>query len=305
MPQSLHRTWAALAVATVAVFVLAMLTGRAFVRDVYPECARSIELGNLGFHKGAVPEAPVALDGDSPFHLRFDQKTDPRVVYGMVPQYSNVRIEWTDVDGASTPCTCGSIPVYLLGEAPSDLQLSRVEGTDQYLLKGRWVTSGYGPSDDVRVAFVMTAKRAHHLQSDRIFTRQHLPALIALLAMGALVVALLRSRRAMSYALRRYTWTEARLTPEGLLEGESGATLGTLEQSHTSRVSPGPVLVAPGALASSGLYRDVPIVPRRSIIEGTHARWSGATMQRLRDARALAVLSTLCTALAFGARLIA
>ena len=71
----------------------------------------------------------------------------------------------------------------------------------------------------------------------------------------------------MTYALRVHAWGEARLT--------------------------------------AGLYRDMPIVQRRHIVEGTHARWVIGTMRRLCDARALAVVSALCAAFAFGAKLIA
>lgn len=55
----------------------------------------------------------------------------------------------------------------------------------------------------------------------------------------------------------------------------------------------------------SQLYRDMPIIARRNVAEGTHALWAGGTMVRLRDARVLALLSSACTLLAFGARLVA
>jgi hypothetical protein len=306
VPESLRRTWAALAVAALAVLVIALLAGRDFVHDVVPECAGSVVIEP--FSTNETPDLlPVALDGESPFQLRFDQKSEAWLRHGAGPEYLNVRIEWSSFDSDDRPCTCGAIPIRLSGEAPSDLHLYRLAGSNQYVVKGRWANTEqyYTASTDYRVAFVNTSTPSRHLATDRIFTRQRLPGLIALLAIGALGVGLLRSRRATAYALRTHAWTEARLTPEGLLEADSGGTLGTLEQSHATRVAPGPVLVAPAALSSSGLYRDMPIVPRRSIVEGTHARWSAATMQRLRDARALAVISTTCTLVAFGARLIA
>lgn len=237
MPQSLHRTWTALAVAALAVLLVAFLVGRDFVRDVYPECAVSLQTG--------------PFDGEESASL---------------------------------------VPVAL-------------GATDQYVVKGRHTVSDL--RTDFRDAFVIKHGPARHLQADRIFTAHHLPALVVWLALGALGVALVRSRRAMSYALRLHAWTEARLTTEGLIEGESGEPLGTLEQSRGPRVPAGPVLVAPDALSAAGLYRDMPIVQRRSVAEGTHARWASGTMLRLRDARALAVISTLCTLLAFGARLLA
>ena len=206
--------------------------------------------------------------------------------------------------GGETSCTCGSVPIALSGEAPSDLHLFRERGSARYVIKGR---SGYAYNDDtaVRATFTVEPGAAHHLQTDRIFTARQLPLGVVLVALGALVVALLRSRRAMSYAHTIHAWTEARLTPGGLLENESGGTLGTVEQTRFGFIPPGPVLVAPEALSTSGLYRDVPIVARRHVAEGTHARWAAGTMLRLRDARALAVISTACTLLAFGARLLA
>jgi len=207
-------------------------------------------------------------------------------------------------------CTCGSIPVFLRAEGPSDLRLFREAGTDLHVIKGRWInTKNHSPDGDVRIAFLLKPGPSRQLQTDRIFTRHHLPALVTLLAIGALVVALFRSRRAMSYALRLHAWTPCHLTSEGVIESESGTPLGRLEDTRMRRLSPGPVLLAPDALrheqASGALYRDMPRVRRRSIAEGTHARWASGTMLRLRDARALAVISTACTLLAFGARLIA
>ncbi len=309
MPQSLHRTWLALAVAALAVLLVAFTVGRDFARDVDPECAVSLRAGPFDEEQTSAALVPVALETSEPtpstprwFQLRFDEQTDTRA-YAPVTRYSNVRIVWNDVALNGKPCACGSVPIALSGETPSDLRLYRVEGTEQYVVKGRRTVSDLRP--DLRDAFVMTHGPARHLQSDRILTAHHLPALIAWLALGALGLALVRSRRAMSYALRLHTWSEARLNDEGLLEGESGEALGTLAQGRGGRVPAGPVLVAPGAVSTAGLYRDMPIVDRRSIAEGTHARWARGTMLRLRDARALAVISTVCTLLAFGARLIA
>jgi hypothetical protein len=307
VPQSLHRTWSALGIAALAVLFVAFLVGRDLARDVYPACGVSLETGPFAVEESAAL-VPVSLETTEPvpsssrwFQLRFDEKTDPRA-YGPVTQYSNVRIVSNDAALDGKPCTCGSIPIALSGESPSDLRLYRVEGTEQYVVKGRPITNDL--RNELREAFVIKHGPARHLQPDRIFTAHHLPAFVALLALGALGVALVRSRRAMSYALRLYTWTEARLTSEGLLEGAAGEMLGTLEQVRGPHVQPGPVLVAPEALSAAGLYRDMPIIQRRSIAEGSHARWASGTMLRLRDARALAVVSTVCTALAFGARLI-
>ena len=315
MPQSLHRTWAALALAAIAVLVVAILTGRDFVRDVYPECPGSIV--PLTTYSGSGKLEPVFLDAANPpvltgarsFALGFDQKVDLSVVYGARTTYSNVRIVLNDVERDGRPCGCGSIPVRLLSEGPSDLSLYREKGTDLHVLKGRFVnTEDHDPNGDVRIAFHLSSGPTRHFQKNRIFTQRHVPALVVVLALGALVVALFRSRRAMSYALRLHAWREGRLTPDGVLESVSGTPLGTLEQTRSGGPlarKPGPVLIAPDALPSGSLYRDMCVVERRHVAEGTHALWAGGTMVRLRDARALAVISTACTMLAFGARLIA
>ena len=315
MPQSLHRTWAALAIAALAVLVITLLAGRDFVRDVNAPCHGSLHaspertsLRSLGPLEPVTMETltsptdgPTAPVTSPAFFLVFDKKQASG--YGYPTQYDNVRIVWKE-PGVDGPCTCGAMPIALSGEAPSDIQLFRLRGTNRYVVKGR---TSYSYEDDnaVRAIFTLDAGSAHYVQSDRIFSRRHLPLLVSLFALGALVVALFRSRRAMSYALGLHSWTEARLTPGGLIENEAGGTLGTLEQTRTRQVPAGPVLVAPEALNTSGLYRDVPIVARRNIAEGTHARWASGTMLRLRDARALAVISTACAMLAFGARLIA
>lgn len=317
MPQSLHRTWAALAIAALAVLVVAIFAGRDLVRDVNATCPGSLRTQEIGLSSLAsavklepvyieIPSSPadkpMVDDADGPaFHLVYDQKVAKG--YGYPTQYSNVRLLWRQhgVDD-DRMCTCGAIPIVLSGEAPSDLHLFHEPGTSQYTMKGR-TSASYSDDGSVRAIFTIDHGKAHRVQADRIFSRRHLPVLVSLFALGALVVALLRSRRAISYALTIYGWTEARLTPGGLLENEAGATLGTLEQTRIRQVPAGPVLVAPEALNTSGLYRDVPIVARRHIAEGTHTRWASGTMLRLRDARVLAIMSTASAMLALAAQL--
>jgi hypothetical protein len=173
------------------------------------------------------------------------------------------------------------------------------------VIKASRSTRGFSGAGNVLTTFRMTSEPTRRLQTQRIFAVHHLPSLVTLLAIGALGIAFLRSRRAMSYALRIHTWSEARLTPEGMITSEAGATLGMLESTGARYIRPGPVLVAPEGLSSSGLYRDMPIIHRRDVAIGAHSSWASGTMVRLRDARALAVISTVCTALAFGARLVA
>ncbi len=310
MPQSLHRTWVALAVAALAVLIVAGFVGRDFARDVFSTCTTSLAAVRADpiDDSSLVPET---LETTEPMpsasrwlQLRFDQKDDARP-YAPSTVYSNVRVVLHDVGRDGKPCTCGSMPITLSGETPADLRLYRVTGTEQYVVKGRHTVSDL--RTDFRGAFVLEHSLGRmHLQSDRIFTARQLPALVAWLALGALGVALVRARRAMAYALRMHAWSEAKLTPEGLLESDTGETLGTLApQSWVTRLPEGPVLVSPSALSRAGLYRDMPVVQRRDVAEGGHARWASGTMVRLRDARALAVVSTACALFAFAARLLA
>lgn len=302
MPQSLHRTWVALAVATLAVLIGALLTGRDFVRYVSASCP-----GTLREVIRSTPPTqlePVTLETltsdvttTPAFVLTYDQK---KTKYGYSTEFRSVRVQWKERD-AEAPCTCGSVAIALAGEAPSDLHLFREKNTNRYVVKGR---SGAAYNDtDVRATFTIDDSPSHRVQLDRVFGARQLPFGVALVALGALAVALFRSRRAMSYARTIHAWTEARLTSGGMIESDAnGGTLGTVEHTRFGYIPAGPVLVAPEALATNGLYRDVPIVQRRQIAEGSHARWASGTMLRLRDARALAVISTACTLLALGAR---
>ena len=315
MPRSLYRTWAALSVAVLGVLLVLGVVGRDFVRDVAPECGGSLVERPLIDGAGELELVPLRSDepagASSPlaFHLRYDERTAP-IAYGALARYSNVRVVANVLGGDGRPCTLGSIAVALgRDDSPSDLRLYRVHrvyqepGVDLYVVKSA-KPSAYEIRDELAV-FAIERAAARHLQTDRILTMRHLPMLVALLALGSLGVALLRSRRAVTYALRVHVWSEARLTSGGLLEDDGGGTLGALEQSRAGHVAPGPVLVAREALCKVGLYRDMPIVQRRHIVEGTHARWVSGTMRSLRDARTLAVVSAVCAALAFGAKLIA
>jgi len=316
VPHRLLRTWIALAAATLAVLLGALLTGRDFVRDVWVPCPVSLheDLGDsrsgtarldpvfMENLSSAAAGSPSPVSTGPAFLLTYDQK---QARGGYATEFKNVRMhaQWKE-PGSDRPCTCGTVSIALSGEAPSDLHLFREVDTSHFIVKGR-SRDGEGDETAVRATFTLDAVPARHAQLDRVFSARQLPFGVALVALGALVVALFRSRRATAYARTMHAWTEARLTPGGMLESDGGGTLGTVERGRFRVVPAGPVLVAPDALATNGLYRDVPIVQRRHLAEGTHARWSAGTMLRLRDAQALAVISTACTLLALGARFLA
>lgn len=136
-----------------------------------------------------------------------------------------------------------------------------------------------------------------------LFTGGQLPSVLSLGALGALVVGLARARRAAAYVGRMHAWTEARLRPDGLLESEGGTALGTVDRG--ARVPAGAVIVDKETLERHDVYRGLPVIVRGQIAAGSHERWLGGTMRRLRDARALAVIAALLAAVALVTRLVA
>jgi hypothetical protein len=69
-------------------------------------------------------------------------------------------------------------------------------------------------------------------------------------------------------------------------------------------VPSGDVLVDPRALEGHDAYRGLPVLTRRNVGSGSHARWYEGTMRRLRDARTLAILAMAGTAFAVVARVL-
>ncbi len=66
----------------------------------------------------------------------------------------------------------------------------------------------------------------------------------------------------------------------------------------------GAVLLAPNTPGSGGAYRDVPVLGRRDVVMGSHARWTAVTMGRFRNARTLAIVSALCACAGLAASLV-
>ena len=330
MRQSLVRTWIALGVAAAAVLVVAILTGRDVSRDLFAECPSRLVLEPDGSPPFAVQlgldekqaakierlkRADILSDEDyaasRPFmRIAFDEKLASKGT----ALAAHVRVEQLFLFRDGTSRTCGSVPVDWAAHAqsldpPSVLEIYRDTSSGLYAVidpHGRPNTP-----DRPRLVSVFRAadERTRYFQPSLIVTMKNLPVVIALLSAFALVVALLRSRHAMAYALRLHTWTEARLTSQGRLEDDNGSILANVDSSITGSrrqwpIPVGAVLVSPDALreAEGGLYRAMPVVGRRDLAAGSHRRWTTATMTRLRDARALAVISVLATALAYAAR---
>lgn len=308
MKQSLHRTWLALGVAAAAVFIVALLVARDFVRDVYPECPGALRLDdNFDSSEERRLDRVDVIDpqgdpGVTRLRLRFDTKAR-KTLYGGY-DYSNVRLVRSEPEKDGRECECGTVAINWIpewnGATPSDLEVFRDRASGLFVVKS---------GTDVIATVRATRDHQRIFQPQRIFAMRNLPGGVVFLALGALGIALVRSRRAVTYALRLHAWTEASLTSQGRIENESGSLLANVDSSLTNTrrrwpVPAGPVLVAPQALEASSLYREMPIVTRASLVEGSHARWMTTTMVQLRDARALAIISTLCTCLAYGARLL-
>jgi hypothetical protein len=284
VPSSLRRTWALVIVALLAILPVAFLSFRDAVRAVFPTCQGSIEETIDSY--GASDGVPVLHDDAQPggFSLHLDASGS----HGA----SRMRISRIERDGNGN-CDCGAL--YVLVPVSSSY----------YSLDVRRVSRGhYVVADSKRVltTFKTTDEPTHRFQPERIVRRQHLPAIVVLAALFALGIAGLRARKGIGYATKMHTWTEASLDAGGRIESETGETLGVLD-STGRRIFPGALIIEPTAYENKGgLYRDVPIIARRFVAMGTHARWQEWTMRGFRDARALCVISTACSALALAAR---
>lgn len=308
MKQSLHRTWLALGIAAAAVLVVAFLAARDFVRDVYPECPGALRLDEAfdATEQRRLDRVDV-LDpkgdpGVTRLSLRFDAKPRKSMYGGN--DYSNVRLVRSELEKDGRECECGKVSINWMpewnGADPTELKVFRDRASGLYVVK-----------NGTEVVATVRATKEHQrtFQPQRIFAMRNLPGGVVFLALGALGIALLRSRKAITYATRLHDWTEANLTSQGRIENDNGGLLANVDSSLTSTrrrwpVPAGPVLVAPKAVEASSLYREMPVVTRASIVEGSHSRWMTTTMVQLRDARALAILSTLCTGLAYAARIL-
>lgn len=305
---SLRRTWIALALAVATVLPVGCWTGLGVFAEVFPLCRGSLEdqgqaaVDSIGDSWGELAQVP--LDEQTPgfarLALRYDHDT------GGHDAYRDLRLVRLDCGAPGEPeAECGRIPFGWsgrgrVGRVPS-VEVRYDPAHDWYVVVD--TSHVLAPPYPVAV-FRATSSPVRHFQRDRLFAGRHVPALVAFLALGALAVAALRSRRAIAYASRLHAWTESTLTREGMVQDEGGVTLATVESGTARRVPAGPVLVDPAAFAKGSVYRELPIVDRRQVAPGSHARWREGTFVRLRDARVLSVVSVACSAVALGARLL-
>ncbi len=289
MPSSLRWTRILIALALLAIAPVFYLAAADVVRDVFPRCHGTLE---ETLEPARTPNDPgVSVFHDQPQPGGFSIHMDTTSKNGVF----NMRLSRVENDEQG-PCSCGAVTVAVAGSTWSNVDVRRVaEG--HYIV----VNSTHRGGDVVVATFRASDTSQRRFQPSRIVLRRHLPAAVVVLALGALVIAALRARRGITYATRIHAWTEARLDGGGRIESDTGEMLGVLD-STGRRLFPGTVLVAPEATETKGIYRDLPILPRRLVAMGTHARWRDATMRGFRDARALCAISTACSALALAAR---
>lgn len=134
----------------------------------------------------------------------------------------------------------------------------------------------------------------------RIVAPQNVSMLVFLFALGALGLGAVRLAQARPYASRMRGWRAATLRDDGVVESETGATLGRVAPG--SKLPAGDVIVNPAAFEERDVYREVPILTKKTVGAGGHERWTRGTERQLRDARALVVITTAATSLALLAR---
>ena len=304
VPNSLTKTTVALLLAALAVLVTAGIAMRDFIRDVNAPCPGTLVVDQEARDPAQPHDPRVVLpiintrekEPQTPEGVQFRLLYESNEAAYPVT-YRNVRLEWlsTSTDG---PCVCGSIPITLEGaQGPYGFELTFDPRSSQYTLTN-------GSSQTLR--FTVAPTPSHHVQIARILSRRHMSLAVSFAAFLALGVAWLRQRKARAYALTMHAWREVELTSGQMIQSETGEMLGAL-QSTSRRIwqRAGKVLVAPEALGGSGLYRDVPAIEPRHVARGGHDEWARATMIRLRDARALAILSALTSGIALAAHLLA
>jgi hypothetical protein len=302
---SLRKTWALLALAFFAVLPVAFVSFRAFYEDVFPPCPGGLEVQGLPWSD----ETPglERVNETKPFGATKDLLrvvADP--VPGPVSRVKNGRIARLHTDASGKECSCGAIAIPWMDVTPwastADVTIFRNTKTGVYYAK-RGVTNSRALDGEILAAFKVVETPARHFQKDRLLSPSHLPALVSLLALGALGFAFVRSRRGIVYATRLHAWTEGELVGGGrVVSQDNGETLGVIATT-SRRLVPGPVLVAPEA-GGQALYREMRMLERRDVAMGSHALWRQVTTRGLRDARALAGIATACAAFGLLAQLL-
>lgn len=299
LTDSLKRTWVAVAIATLAVFAIGSFVVRTFVRDSVVPCR-----GHLVTVRDSELQEPdlEKLKSSADVDIRYDE-AKPKKLYGETT-YTNVRVAWTPAGGLPR-CNDVSVPWSSVDHVirPWKLNLYRDRVTGLFVVAEESTEQSAKTSTRWRRVFRKVDDQGHLFSRENALSPKHVPLAVFLLSLGALLVGVFRTLRATPYASNMVRWQSATLRPDGLVESETGATLGTFEPR--ARLRPGPILVDATALEGRDIYREMPILLRRQVAVGTHDQWSVGTFRRLRDARSLAVVSVVTTLLAASAHFLA
>ncbi|MDF2692004.1 MAG: hypothetical protein K0S65_387 [Labilithrix sp.] len=291
VPRRLAHTWIVLAIAMLAVVGSGAVIVQKFIRYVFIECRGTLHTVPLR-ELGDAPHLQRVEASRSDLAIRFDEKPGRRL-FGP-KTYSNVHVAWERSD-AKCACADVAIPWAKSYPTPSELRLFRDEATGLFLVR----ESNEGPN---LIGFRKIEDRGHRLDRNLIADPHNVSMLVFIVALGALVMATFRAARATPYATQMFRWIPGTLRHDGLVESETGASLGKMDAR--SRVASGDVIVDPRAIESQDAYRGLSVLTRRNVGSGSHSRWYEGTMRRLRDARALAILAMAGTALAVVARVL-
>jgi hypothetical protein len=297
--RTLRKTWTLLAVATLAVLGVGFFTFRDLFRDVFVTCKTGFVVEDVDAEGITLAPLDLVPFGDkSGFVVAYDRVVPDKKNYGL-SRYEGVRITTTSCNTVAPgdDCACSSVPLRWVEKTfratPSDVHLYRHAASGDYVVRARtWTMS----SEETIAIFRKSAAPVCRFVPARALSRRHVPSLVVLVAFGALAFGAFRARRAIAYASGMSAWKESTLSSDGMLQDESGATIGVLA-SGGRRVPPGPVIVDPSSLGSGSVYRELPVVARSLVAAGDHARWAEATALRLRDARSLAAISAACAVL--------
>lgn len=280
VPSRLRATWALLVVALVACLAVAYVSFRGVADEVAPVCPSVIESAERP-PNDALLRVPGGLGPQEDAVKPVDRLESGRIVR-VAPTKDHRLLE------------CGSVALDPKVDAAlrrrEQLELFRSPDDVYVLVDGN---HPFGDRDGLAVFRHARAQRVY--QRGRLGSPSQLPAVVSLLAIAALAFAFVRSRRGIVYATKLHAWTEGELGEGGRVLSPEGEPLGVVATT-SRRLVPGPVLVAPQTSGDAG-YREMRMLDRKDLALGSHARWAQTTMRGLRDARALAIVSTVASTL--------
>jgi hypothetical protein len=289
LTRSLRNTWIAVLIASLAVIVSGGFIIKNFLHHVFVDCKGTLQ---------AVDASELSANGRN-YYPTDEKRTDLEVRYDTIESsekhknytpthYKNVRIVWNRAD-SGVSCACKDIPIKFeerYYNSPSSLRIHRDDVTGLYIVRDPEA------GKDLAV-FRKIDNKGSRFQSDKLLEGNNVPLAVFLIALGALAIAAYRVISAGPYARHMHAWRPATLRNDGVVEGESGATLGMME--NRSRIPAGKVIVDPAALEGRDIYREMPILTKKQVGAGSHERWTDGTWRRLRDARSLAIIASMAT----------